>query len=500
MIRPFDDSEITRGSDNIARYDHLPGSLVEMLGATVERIPHGEAIVEFGGRRMSYRELWDASARVAGGLRNLGIKKGDRVAIQLGNGSDWCLAFYGAQMAGGIAVPVNTRFSEPEIEYVIKDSGSTFSFMPGKALPDGDPFVIEDLAADDVAAIFYTSGTTGFPKGAMTTHENFLSNVETCHRIRTVPRDGGVRNLISVPLFHVTGCNSQLLPTCEAGNTVVIMPVFEVQAFLRAIRDERINLLVSVPAIYWLAINQPNFREMDTAYVQWISYGGAPIAPELVARILEAFPNARVGNGFGLTETSSVTTFLPHEYARERPETVGFAAPVVDLDLYDADAKSGVGELLVRGPNVVKGYWNKPEATRDTFVDGWLHTGDMARIDEQGFVQIVDRKKDMICRGGENVYCVEVENALSAHPAVFEVAVLGVPDPMMGEKVGAVVVPRPGQKIDAGDLLSFARERLADFKVPQYLVIRSTPMPRNPGGKMLKPVLRREIEWGKPVR
>ncbi|HWP44568.1 MAG TPA: AMP-binding protein, partial [Blastocatellia bacterium] len=384
--------------------------------------------------------------------------------------------------------------------YVIEDSGSTFTFMPGETLPDGDPFVIEDLTAGDVAAIFYTSGTTGFPKGAMTTHENFLSNIETCHRIRTVPRDGSVRNLVSVPLFHVTGCNSQLLPTCEAGNTVVIMPAFEVQAFLRAIRDERINLLVSVPAIYWLAINQPNFGEFDTSAVQWISYGGAPIAPDLVARIMEAFPNARVGNGFGLTETSSVTTFLPHEYARERPETVGFAAPVVDLDLYDPDPKSGVGELLVRGPNVVKGYWNKPEATRDTFVDGWLHTGDMARIDEQGFVQIVDRKKDMICRGGENVYCVEVENALAAHPSVFEVAVLGVPDPMMGEKVGAVVVPRPGCEIDTAELLSFASERLADFKVPQYLVVRNTPIPRNPGGKMLKPALRKEIEWGKPVR
>jgi len=500
MIRPFDNSGITRGKDNIARYDILHGSLVEMLRSTVDRVPHGQAIVELGGKRMSYSEVWDASARVAGGLKSLGLKRGDRVAIRLGNGLDWCLAFYGAQMAGLIAVPVNTRFSEPEVDYVIEDSGSSFIFKPGEPLPDGDPFVIEDLTPDDVAAIFYTSGTTGFPKGAMTTHDNFISNVETCHRIRAVPRDGAVRNLISVPLFHVTGCNSQLLTTLDAGNTVVIMPVFEVQAFIRAIKEERINLLVSVPAIYWLAINQPNFGELDSSAVQWISYGGAPIAPDLVARIMEAFPNARVGNGFGLTETSSVSTYLPHEYARERPETVGFAAPVVDLDLFEPDPKSGVGELLVRGPNVVKGYWNKPEATRNTFVDGWLHTGDMARIDEQGFVQIVDRKKDMICRGGENVYCVEVENALAAHPAVFEVAVLGVPDPMMGEKVGAVVVPRPGQRIDAEDLLAFTRERLADFKVPQYLVIRDTPIPRNPGGKMLKPALRKETEWGKPVR
>ena len=500
MIPPFDYSAITRDSRGISHYDDRPNSLVEMLRATVDKSPDHEAIVELGGERINYRELWDRSARVAGGLKQIGISRGDRVAIRLGNGLDWCLAFFGAQMAGAVAVPVNTRFSEPEVEYVVTDSGSRFSFIPGEQLPDGDPFVVDGLNKSDLAAIFYTSGTTGFPKGAMTSHENFLSNSETCRRVVKLPSDGSIRNLVSVPLFHVTGCNSQLLPTVEQGDALVIMPAFEVQAFISAIRDERINLLTSVPAVYWLAINQPSFKELDASNIRWVSYGGAPIAPELVARIMEAFPNARVGNGFGLTETSSVATFLPHEFAHERPETVGFAAPVVDLDLFEPDKTTGVGELLVRGPNVVSGYWNKAEASAETFVDGWLHTGDMARIDEQGFVQIVDRKKDMICRGGENVYCVEVENALAAHPAVFEVAVMGVPDTMMGEKVGAVIVPRPGQKLDVDDLITFARKHLADFKVPQFLAIRTEPMPRNPGGKMLKPVLRRETEWGKPMR
>ncbi len=500
MIRPFDYSDITRDSDGIAHYNSLPNSLVEMLRATVDKSPDHEAIVELGGPRVTYSQLWDGSSRVAGGLKRAGINRGDRVAIRLGNGLDWCFAFFGAQMAGAVAVPVNTRFSEPEVEYVVTDSGSRFVFLPGEALPHGEPYVVDDLNKSDVAAIFYTSGTTGFPKGAMTTHENFLSNIENCRRVVKLPDDGSVRNLVSVPLFHVTGCNSQLLPTCQYGDTLVVMPAFEVQAFISAIRDERINLLTSVPAVYWLAINQASFKELDTANIGWISYGGAPIAPELVARIMEAFPNARVGNGFGLTETSSVATFLPHEYAHERPETVGFAAPVVDLDLFEKDSATGAGELLVRGPNVVAGYWNKPEATAEAFVNGWLHTGDMARIDEQGFVQIVDRKKDMICRGGENVYCVEVENALAAHPAVFEVAVMGVPDSMMGEKVGAVVVARPGKTIDLDDLIAFAKEHLADFKVPQFIAIRTDPMPRNPGGKMLKPVLRRETEWGKPLR
>ena len=499
MIRPFDQSGIARGADNIARYQNRPASLVEMLRRTVDRTPDNEAIVELGGPRIKFRELWDRAARVAGGLKKQGIQSGDRVAVRLGNSLDWCVAFWGTVLSGAIVVPVNTRFSEPEVEYVITDSGSTFVFLPDQPLPEGDPFVVEGLTPPDVAAIFYTSGTTGFPKGAMTTHEGFLSNTETCRRIVPLPSDGSVRTLVSVPLFHVTGCNSQLLTSCESGGATVIMRAFEVQSFLRAIVEERVTSVTSVPAIFWLAINQPNFREFDVRHVRWGMYGGAPIAPDLVGRIVEAFPNARVGNGFGLTETSSVATFLPHEYAGTRPDSVGFAAPVVDLDLFEVDS-GGVGELLVRGPNVVKGYWNKPEATAQTFVDGWLHTGDLARIDADGFVQIVDRKKDMVNRGGENVYCVEVENALCAHPAVYECAVMGVPDTMMGEKVGAVVVLKPGAKAEPAEICAFLKGRLADFKIPQYLTIRPDLLPRNPGGKILKPRLRKEIEWGPALR
>jgi len=498
-IRPFDQSRIVRGSDGVARYQDLSPSLVAMLRSSVETAPSMTAIVEVGGAKINYRDLWDRSAEVAGGLRDLGIQRGDRVAIRIGNGLDWCLAFFGIQLAGAIAVPVNTRFSESEVEYVIDDSGSKFVCQSGTPLPQGPRMAIEDLSPQDVAAIFYTSGTTGFPKGAMTTHEDFLSNVETCRRVFPLPFDGSLRSLVSVPLFHVTGCNSQLLPTCAGFGTTIIMPSFNVQAFLKLIEQERINSLISVPAIYWLAINQPNFSQFDMTGVRWLCYGGAPTGPDLVAQISDAFPNARVSNGFGLTESSSVATFLPHEYSRVRPETVGFAAPVVDLKLGDAN-DSGVGELLIRGPNIVAGYWNKPEATAETFVDGWLHSGDLARLDSEGFVQIVDRKKDMVNRGGENVYCVEVESALAAHPAVFEVAVLGVADVMMGEKVAAVIVLKPNQRTEVCDILEFAGKRLADFKVPQYMVIRSEPLPRNPGGKILKKQLREEVDWGDAVR
>ncbi|HYH32024.1 MAG TPA: AMP-binding protein, partial [Pseudonocardia sp.] len=340
------------------------------------------------------------------------------------------------------------------------------------------------------------------PKGAMTTQENFLSNVETAIRVTGLDRAEGptLRNLVSVPLFHVTGCNSQLLVQLALGGTTVVLPAFDVQAFLRTVVDERVNVLTSVPAIYALAMAQPNFGEFDVGAVTRISYGGAPIAPSLVRRITQRFPSARVGNGFGLTETSSIATYLPHEWAAEHADSVGFAAPVVDLSLDVLDTASGVGELLIRGPNVVAGYWNKPDATRATFVDGWLHSGDLARIDADGLVYIVDRVKDMINRGGENVYCVEVENALAAVPGVVEAAVVGVPDDVMGEKVGAVVVPAPGSGLDADAVLGHLHGRLADFKLPQFVVVRGEPLPRNPGGKILKRPLREGTDWGRPVR
>lgn len=497
-IRPFNMDGVHRGSDGVLHYSSLHESVLAMLRATVEQRPDDEAVVELDGPRLSYRELWDRSARVAGGLIESGVERGDRVAVRLPNSADWCLAYFGTLMAGAVVVPVNTRLTEIEVDYVVSDSGAKYVFEPEVTLPEGRPTVVEDLRLNDLAAIFYTSGTTGFPKGAMTSHENFLSNVETCRRIMTLP-DGGIRNLVSVPLFHVTGCNSQLLPTCRLGGTTVIMPAFEPQRFLRAIVEERIDLLTSVPAIYWLTMNQQNFHDFDVSGVRWLTYGGAPISPDQVARIMEEFPNARLGNGYGLTETASVATFLPHEYARDHAETVGFAGPPVEIDLLEVDG-SGAGELIVRAPNVVAGYWNKPEQTATTFAGGWLRTGDVARIDEDGFCQVVDRMKDMVNRGGENVYCVEVENVLAAHPAVFEVAVVGVPDEMMGEKVGAVVVPRPGEKLDPRDLVSFAAKQLADFKLPQYVAVREEPLPRNAGGKILKPVLRKDIEWPSPLR
>jgi len=494
----FDMTSVTRGPDGIKRYAGLPPNLVHMLRTAVERFGAAEAVVETGaGPRLSYASLWDRAARVAGGLRGLGVERGDRVAIRLGNGVDWVLAFFGAVLADAIVVPVNTRFTEEEASYVVTDSGAKYVFMPGAALPDGGSLAVDDQAPADPAAIFYTSGTTGFPKGAVTSHENFLSNAETCRRALYVD-PAGLRTLISVPLFHVTGCNSQLVVAMYVGGTAVIMPAFEVGAFLRAIEEERIDTMVTVPAIYWLAINQPAFASTDISRVRSVSYGGAPIAPDLVARLAKAFPQARLGNGFGLTETSSVSTFLPHEFVAHA-DSVGFPAPVCDVRL-DSVLPDGTGELLIRGPNVVSGYWNKPEATAEAFTGGWLYSGDLARIDDEGLVYLVDRVKDMINRGGENVYSIEVENVLAGAPGVGEAAVVAVPDEMMGEKVGAVIVPAAAGELDVAAVIAHCRTHLADFKVPQYVSVRAQPLPRNPGGKLLKRSLRDQTSWGDPLR
>jgi long-chain acyl-CoA synthetase len=500
---PFDNTGVERDARGVAHYTDRPASLVEMLRISVERDARAVAVREVSGASLGYGELFERAARVAGGLRGIGVERGDRVAIRLGNGIDWVLAFFGVQMAGGVAVPVNTRLTEDEVAYVLEDSGARYSFEPGRALPDGEPTAVEDLAPQELAAIFYTSGTTGFPKGAMTSHASFLTNSENAFRCLSVERSEGpaISTLVSVPLFHVTGCNSQLIPLLENGGRVEILSgPLDFEGFFQAIGEHGVNQIVSVPAIYHALIRHPQFAQLDVSGVRWVSYGGAPIAESLVYAIQQAFPDARVGNGFGLTETSSLTSFLPHEEAAAHADSVGFAVPVVDLAIDEADPGSGVGELLVRGANVVQGYWNKPEATAETFTDGWLHTGDVARIDDDGLLYIVDRKKDMINRGGENVYSIEVENALAGAPGVGEAAVVAVPDEMMGEKVGAVIVVASGAALDVEAVLAHCRSQLADFKVPQYIAEREQPLPRNPGGKILKAQLREQTDWGKPLR
>jgi acyl-CoA synthetase (AMP-forming)/AMP-acid ligase II len=498
---PFPMTDVSRDRNGVLHYDDLPPTLLDMLAAQVNSRPDSEVVIELGADRLTYRQLWSRASRVAGGLRAAGLKPGDRVAVRYSAGINWVLAFWGTVMAGGVAVPVNTRSAQPEVEFVLSDAGAHVDLAPDTPLPDGEPHVTEQLGRQDTAALFYTSGTTGHPKGVPTTHEAFLTNTENMLRCLGQPRDLGeaLRTLISVPLFHVTGCNSQLLMAARVGGAAVIMPALNLDELIATLPAERISFMVTVPAVYALLLRHNDFVDSDVSGIRWVGYGGAPIAPSLVRSVKSSFPQATVFNGYGMTESASLMTVLPDEDAVEHADSVGYAVPSVDLGIVSYGDDPAVGELVVRGANVTAGYWNRPEATAVTIVDGWLHTGDVVRVDDAGRVHIVDRLKDIINRGGENISSVEVEAALLAAPGVADACVLAVPDEVMGEKVGAVLVGGQ-QPIDVPAVLEYCRQQLADFKIPQYVAVVSEALPRNAGGKLLKGKLREQVHWGDPLR
>jgi acyl-CoA synthetase (AMP-forming)/AMP-acid ligase II len=276
------------------------------------------------------------------------------------------------------------------------------------------------------------------------------------------------------------------------------MPALDVAGLITAITAERVNWITSVPAIYSLLFRHPDFAAADTSGVRWVGYGGAPIAPSLVAAVQSAFPAAQVKNGYGMTETASLLTVLPHEDAVDHADSVGYAVPSVDLGILPSGGDPRTGELVARGPNVTAGYWGRPEETEAAFTDGWLRTGDVVRVDGAGRVHLIDRAKDIINRGGENISSVEVEAVLVAAPGVDDAAVIAVPDEVMGEKVGAVLAG--GDGLDVETVIAYCRQRLADYKVPQYATVTEGPLPRNAAGKLLKARLRQTVQWGPPLR
>jgi long-chain acyl-CoA synthetase len=530
---------------------------------------HGDKdLIVYEDERITFEEHFQRVAALSVGLRDrFGIEKGDRVSIVMRNLPEWAMAFWGASAAGAIVVPLNAWWTGSELEYGLADSGSAVVFVDSErlerirphlgALPDLRAVVVTDedrrpvvpeqvgavtvigfdelvgaLSADtalpdvdidpeDDATIFYTSGTTGKPKGAVGTHRNICTNLMSLFFLNTraslrnagglgtdVDGDGSTKQhayLLSVPLFHATGCHAILVANTAAGNKLVMMHHWDPERALELIERERITTFGGVPAMVMQVIDSPNFAARDTSSVRAVAYGGAPAPPDLVRRIKEYFPVGSPSNGYGLTETSSVTTMNTGDDYIRKPESVGPAVPVVEVAVipedFDGDEPTVDlargpdvrGELWVKGPNVVRGYWNKPTETAASFTRGWLHTGDVARIDEEGFVHIVDRAKDMVIRGGENVYSVEVEAALFEHPAVADCAVIGVPHPVLGEEVGAAVVVRAGATLSAEDLAAFLKGRIAAFMVPTHVWFRQEALPRNPQGKVLKRELREEL-------
>ena len=365
-------------------------------------------------------------------------------------------------------------------------------------LPDRD-LPAADLAPDDEASILYTSGTTGKPKGALGTHRNFMTNILSTGyaAARTVLRRGEALPaptrkvaLTVIPLFHATALSSMLMGSTAAGNTTIYMRKFEPVRAMEIIERERVNSTGGVPTIAWQLLEHPERHRYDLSSLEGIGYGGAPSAPELVRKIatdLKVMP----GNGWGMTETmATVTTHFGEDYIN-RPDSCGPAVAVADLEVRGEDGVTvlpagSVGELWARGPMIVKGYWNKPEATAATFVDGWVRTGDLARVDEEGFCFILDRAKDMVIRGGENIYSTEVENVLYDHPAVTDCALVGIPHRTLGEEPAAVVHLAPGARASEAELQAWVRERLAAFKVPVTIRFCDEPLPRNANGKILK--------------
>ncbi|HEY0649785.1 class I adenylate-forming enzyme family protein [Phenylobacterium sp.] len=377
--------------------------------------------------------------------------------------------------------------------------------LPELAMPD------VPLGPEDDATILYTSGTTGRPKGALGTHRNMTSNIGAggISAARNFLRAGEPLpemdplkvpqrcTLLVVPMFHATGLSATLGPTMNSGGKIVLMRRWDAEPAMRLIEREKVSSTGGVPTIAWQLIEHPARAKYDLSSLVAVTYGGAPSAPELVRRIGETFPGSQPGNGWGMTETTATFTSHMGKDYENRPDSAGPAAPVGEMHVRDpADGKTilpagSVGELWCKGPQVVKLYWNKPEATAETFQDGWLRTGDLARIDEEGFLFIIDRAKDMLIRGGENIYCVEVENVLYDHPDVMDAALVGIPHKTLGEEPAAVVHLKPGGTATEAELRQWVRERLAGFKVPVKVAFWPETLPRNANGKIMKTELKK---------
>ena len=570
----FETAEITVRGARLLVWKHAPATAAE---AFVRARAHGSReFLVYQGERITYESFARASLKVASLLTDSGLRKGDRVALVMRNLPEWPVVFMGALLAGAIAVPLNAWWSGTELAYGILDCGARFVFADAERLarlkdlppsvehlfvtraanPPAGVTVLEDvigapahwqdlpecampgvsLSPDDDATIFYTSGTTGAPKGALGTHRSLTTNIFAMpfstarNQLRrgdffdapsglriasaatasgslgrepdptasarrageAVAAASGQRiTLIAVPFFHVIGSLSILLPNMAAGGKLVLMRKFDAQEALALIARERVTVTGGVPAVALSLLEE--IQDNDVSSLQLVTYGGAPSPSSLPYRIRDDL-GAMPGQGWGMTETSATCTTHSGEDYLHRPSSCGPALPVSRVKIM----KDGVeqpagtaGELWAFGPNIVKGYWNRPEATAEIFQEGWVKTGDLAMLDDEGFCTILDRAQDMLIRGGENIYCAEVENVLTQHPAVADAALVGLPHPLLGEVPAALVQMRGGAEVSEKALQDFAAQRLAAFKVPVKVHVSYRALKRNEGGKLMKSELRK---------
>lgn len=546
---PFEITHVDINGVSVRAYAHaLPD--VRALWQSTHQFADRTYLV-YQDERLSYAEAQARVSAIAAWLAAQGVQPGDRVAIAMRNYPEWILIYWACVCSGVAAVGMNAWWTPEEMAYALADSAPKALFLDAERLdryraiaappadlalvgvrlpgdvpgvtafeaviahPGALPAVAIDPDAD--ACIFYTSGTTGFPKGAQLTHRGCITNLFNllyagASTALAMQRATGVAppatppvpvSLLTTPLFHVTANNCGVYPTTAAGGTIVLMYRWDAGEALRIIARERVTAIGGVPVMARELLNHPDFATTDVSSLTALSGGGAQVPPDLVHKIDAKVAGARPGTGYGMTETCGIITSVSGDFFVDRPDSAGPAMPSYEAKCVDdagnAVPPGEVGELWVKGAAVIKGYINRPEATAAAITDGWLHTGDIARIDDDGFIFIVDRKKDMVLRGGENVYCAEVEAAIYRHPAVAECCVFGVPDHRLGEEVGVAVVLKPGDHLDEAALRDFCAGLIAAYKVPRYVWFMAEPLPRNASGKFLKRELRDQLSKHLPA-
>lgn len=534
--------------NEILNYKNAPPSLREVWLMTAAHA--GRDFIVYEGERMTYAEAHRQVSSVAGWLFEQGVETGDRVAIAMRNYPEWMLLYWACVSVGVTVVGMNAWWTAPEMAYGLNDSKPKIIFADDQRLEriignseietqstlvgirmsaarDGviryDDIIATERAMPEVAVdpesdacIFYTSGTTGFPKGAQLTQRGCVANL--FNLIYRLSADAVVNHLVTgepmpdpeaaeppvglvtTPLFHVTAnnCAAQLLTA--AGGKMVLMYRWDAGAALKIIEQEKVTALSGVPVMGRELLNHPDFDSTDTSSLTAINLGGAQVPPDQVAQTKSKGEQLSAGTGYGMTEACGIITSVGGAFFLDKPESAGPPMPNFEAKCVDDEGnevpQGELGELWVRGSCVIKGYINRPEATAESITDGWLHTGDIGRIDEHGFVYLVDRKKDMVLRGGENIYCVEVEAGIYHHPAIAEVVVFGVPDERLGEDVGAAIVLKDGHTLTDEELKAHCLERMAKFKVPNHIWFSSEPFPRNASGKFLKREVREKLLAG----
>jgi acyl-CoA synthetase (AMP-forming)/AMP-acid ligase II len=503
-----------------------PSTPYEGFARAVAARPDAEAIV-VGDVRLSYKALDEQANRVAAGLVEMGVRAGDRVGMLMSNRLEFVTLLLALMRLGAISLPMGTRLQTPEIAYIVEHSGTTVLAYDGELAPrlpapsdvptlrhrvgvggagegseryetleqGGHAPPVHQGAEDDISIILYTSGTTGKPKGATITNINLVTSMMNYAYSMKVGKDD--RTLLAVPASHVTGLVANILLAWQAQCTLIVSGDFKAQPFLELASRERMTHTLVVPAIYNLLLLQPNLDKFDLSHWRVGGYGGAPMAEATIAALAEKLPKLKLHNIYGSTETTGPVSMLPPEYSAKRPDSAGFTLPCADIVIVGDDGREvprgTPGELWIRGAMVVPGYWANPEGTAQGFVAGYWRSGDLGTMDAQGFLRIHDRMKDMLNRGGFKIYSVEVENTLREHPAVVESAIVGKPDPVLGERVHAYVCIKDGTTASADELKKFCAARLTDYKVPETYTISTTPLPRNANGKLMKREMRDQL-------